>query len=213
MALRRLSIVCLIIATTLLARPLSATTLFTTGAPSSTLGVGAFVDGWVAAERFIFSTPAAIDQVIFYSFEDPGMWDGTLDYFFFTQSAGGPASFAFAQGHNPVFTKTQLGVSFGAVEYRYIFHIAPLPLAAGTYFLGIHMKSDFNLVSGILEWDSRAVNPNGGPGWASSNGTFDNWTTGPGVLAFELDSTAPEPATGILLVMGALCLAFRRSLT
>jgi hypothetical protein len=185
--------------------------VYTSGTPNLT-GSGLNAYSSVAAESFTLANTTIIAGVRFFDQEFPPAWDGTLDYFFFSNSGFFPSASPLpgGSGHNPVFTKTAL-INGGAVSVwgmQYDFNLStPLTLGPGTYWLGLHLQSGF--AQGTPLWTGTTT-PNAQVSAAAPGGNFNNWQLQGLQLAFSLSDTplvVPEPASVIFIgiVLAALC--------
>ncbi|GBL13159.1 hypothetical protein MTo_00449 [Microcystis aeruginosa NIES-1211] len=186
----------------------SASIIFDGGGPDQQDGNE--MTQWVQTEDFILSQDIGtrLTDVHFWTFEDPGAWDGTLDYFVFANAGGQPAGTPFAQGAGANVVKTATGnQTFGLNEYAYSFDLqTPLDLSANTtYWLGLHLSSNFDRDEIYWSWSTTTPGV-GSTGQESFGGTFNNWSNNGQHHAFYLTGQkVPEPASVLgLLAIGAL---------
>jgi hypothetical protein len=154
--------------------PEAPTTIFDAGAPN--LDDGKEMTFWVQADDFILGSDATLTGVNFWTIESGTTWDGTLDYYIFSDNNGQPASSPLFSGSGTNITRTATGNSaYGYLEYAYGFDLAtPQALTGGTrYWLGLHLAADFNNQDYIY-WVTTGGNF-GLTSQASQEGTFDNW--------------------------------------
>lgn len=184
----------------------SASIIFDGGGPDQQNGNE--MTRWVQTQDFILSQDIGtrLTDVHFWTFEAPGAWDGTLDYFVFANAGGQPASTPFAQGAGANVVKTATGNQpLGFNEYAYSFDLqTPLDLSANTtYWLGLHLSSNFDRDE--IYWSTTTPGV-GSTGQESSGGTFNNWSNNGEHHAFYLTGQkVPEPASVLgLLAIGAL---------
>jgi len=165
--------------------------IYTSGAPHLT---GSDLNSFsgVAAESFTLSQTTTIRGVRFYTHEFPPAWDGTLDYFFFSDAAPFPDSQVLSSGHNPAYTKTALidggTMAVWTVEYDFDL-INPSPLGPGTYWLGLHLQNGFGCCEGVGVWLGTTT-PDAEISAFAPGGDFNGWQLEGLQLAFAL-SDAP----------------------
>jgi len=181
--------------------------IFDNGGPSNEFV--ASLTALVHADDFSFSEDKVLKDVHFWTQENGPSWDGTLEYFVFLDEGGLPgALLAFGNGENV--EKTDEGFnSFGGDRFEYSFDLEePLMLDGGTtYWIGLHLQSDFaNVIS--IKWESSCINC-GGNAARSTGGTFDNWLpSAPSIspeLAFFLTGGDPTCGEGTKLGPDDLC--------
>jgi hypothetical protein len=183
------------------------TVIFDNGAPDQLNG--GEVTQYVESEDFMVERPGILTDCHFWTMEGYGIWggnpwDGTLEYWIFANNGGWPGGIIDSgSGQNIVRTATG-----GPSWFAYDFDMErPVPLVAdNTYWLGLHLASDYNDRDEIY-WETTTVGW-GAIGKDSLGGTFDNWSN-VGNYAFYL--TTPEPATICLLGLGALSLLRRKT--
>jgi hypothetical protein len=164
------------------------------------------VTQWVQTEDVLVNATTAVVSAQFWTAEAPGSWDGTLDYYFFADAGGKPASAPLVMGAGTDIVKVATGLTdLGYPEYSYTFDLpTPFTLAGGTtYWFGLHLAQDFSTRDNIY-WES--MTPplgQGAYGEESAGGLFNNWFNNGQQHAFNL-SNAPEPSTAVLAAIGGL---------
>jgi len=191
----------------------TAAIIFDGGSPNQQNGFE--VTRWVGADDFVLTalTGTTLKGVHFWTLEG-GAWDGTLDYYLFTDESGQPASTPFAQGAGTNVTKTDTGATvLGLSEYEYNFDLpVPLPLLANTtYWLGLHLSSNF--VKNNIYWETTSSSL-GSNSTNSDGGTFTNWETNTDEnFAFHLVGSDATPVPTPLPLVGAFtAFSFSRQL-
>lgn len=183
---------------------------------------------WVQSEDFMVGQPPVnlmfvqpailLTDCHFWTIEGYGtnsggnLWDGTLEYWVFADNGGAPGAIIDSGfGQNIVRTGTGVIVLESYNEFVYDFDMEqPVPLVAGsTYWLGLHLASDY-IDRDEIYWETtnQGLGAFGSTGNESEGGTFDNWFNNGQHHAFYL--TTPEPATVCLLGLGALSLLRRK---
>lgn len=171
---------------------------------------------WTQANNFWLAAAQTITGVNFWSIETPQGWggnpnygwDGNIRYYIFEDAGGRPSTNPYIQGNATNIVRNATGRSYvGSYlqldEYAYSFDFSsPIQIAGNTtYWLGLHLASDYN--SGYVAdrnnvyWVTTGNNW-GGNGMESYNGTFNNWTDTGTRHAFQLTSrseSVPEPLT------------------
>jgi len=155
---------------------------------------------------------AQIVSASIYTLECCGLiWNGSIDYFFFTNSGVTPSSSPFAQGQANFWKDTTIysdNASNRVIEYDFNLNV-PVPVAAGTYWLGITLTNGF-----FADPSWNAAVPLSGLS-ASANGTdFSNWTLqgqqGPFAL-FDTPFSVPEPGAASIVALGLAALVSLRT--
>jgi hypothetical protein len=122
--------------------------------------------GWVQADFFELKDPVKVTDAHFWTIENDGYyatadgiprsWDGTLEYFFFSDAGYNPGAL-MASGDGQSIVKTATGLRSGpppdatpdppkirGPEYKYSFDLeTPLVLNPGKYWFGLHLSSQF----------------------------------------------------------------------
>ena len=206
----------------------NAALIYDDSLPGATDVDGREMSLFVIADDFMFSDASTLESVKFWSVEGFGArqggnaWDGTIEYFLFSDAGGAPSATPFASGLGQSITRTFLGLSTTLLDqfnlYHYEFSLeSPSALASGTrYWLGLHLASDFNDRDEIY-WASNYPQGLGSSSHASQSGTFDNWLSTTATQTFQLfgeKTTVAGPATGWLLLSGfAGLVKLRRRIT
>ncbi|MHC4498587.1 MAG: DUF7901 domain-containing protein, partial [Planctomycetota bacterium] len=125
---------------------------------------------WAQAEDFTLTVATTITSVRFWTLEAIAAWDGSCDYAIHTDVAGAPG--ALVDSGSVALGRLSTGrTAFAMDEWENEFDLpAPLPLAAGTYWLVLHMSSDC-LTRDEVYWET------GSPGFGST-GLEDSQCTG-----------------------------------
>lgn len=208
------------LATVSLSASAQASVVYSNGDPLGTNGLES--TAWVTADDFNLGSGANLATAGVYFATPTGLssWDGTVFWNIFADASGTPGA-SLASGGGVVlsgatttaFTCSQCGnhPEVYLVEFALNNFVAT---AGTTYWLGIHMSSDFN-DDGVY-W-MNAANNGTNNALSSQGGTFDNWTNFEvGQLAFYLtdasDRAVPEPSTWALMLFGfgAMGFALRR---
>jgi hypothetical protein len=192
--------------------PAWSSMVYSNGSPNIG-GASAILSSQVFAESFTLSSAATIQGVEFDT-QEFSSWDGTLDYFFFSNNGFDPNSSVLAngQGHDPLFSKTYIvnGGTTGPSYVTYDFNlIAPLSLNAGTYWLGLHLQNGFALNFSTPAWLGTTT-PNAQLSANAPGGNFSSWGLDALQLTLGISNTplvsTPEPASFILLGSALLAL-------
>lgn len=187
-----------------------ATVVYNNGAPNSSSGNDA--TAWLQAENFSIAGGAVINHATVYlaGVGGIGSWDGTLNYYFFSNAGGQPgALLASGSGTNVATADTGNPWCCGGNAFAFDFDVNPFAAAAGaTYWFGIHTSSDFNRDD--IYWVT--TNANSANGMESAGGTMNNWYNNGQEHAFSLagNNRVPEPGTMFLMAAGAFAAFARR---
>ena len=139
-----------------------------------------------------------------------GGWDGSLNYWIFSDAAGQPGA-ALGSGAAAGISTTDTGTAWccGGNMFLVDFDFASAidVLAGATYYRGIHLANNF-----IDRDDIYWVRNGSGPGFESAGGTFNNWFNngfskafylrGDPVVPIPLPAALPLLAVGLALLGG-----------
>lgn len=187
-----------------------AAVIFDNGAPNQSGGDE--MTAYVQAEDFALSSAALLTDLHFSTFEgnEGNSWDGTLQYYFFSDNSGQPASTPFATGSAINVMRAATGfVDADLHEFQYSIDTAsPILLAAGTpYWIGLHANQTFDRQN--IYWE-RSATGYGAAGLFSLGGPFGRWSTTFNHHAFQLTgATVPEPAAALLACFAVIALSAR----
>lgn len=194
--------------------------IYNNGGPNAQNGNDA--TQWVQTEDFSFTDAVTVTGAGVYvaGIADPGSWDGTVDYWIFSDSSGPDSILASGAGQNVSTTNTGSFWNYGGYMYLLEFDfVSDFAAASGnTYWLGIHLSSDFD--RNDIYWVTADGNATS-KGIESQGGTFDNWYNNNQEHAFFLNGSrepgdggpneVPAPAGMALLGLGLMALgAVRR---
>lgn len=191
--------------------------IFDDSLPGATDSDGSEVTFFVIANDFVLSQTSTLESVKFWTNEGFGArqggnpWDGTIEYFLFSDAGGGPASSAFASGDGQSIARTFLGLSsMPSLDqfqlYHYEFSIeSPVLLQGGVkYWIGLHLASDFQERDEIY-WSSNFPDGLGDSTRFSAGGNFDSWSFSQTNSTFQLfGSAVPSPGTLGLVALGLI---------
>jgi hypothetical protein len=152
------------------------------------------------AERVVFGSNVSVDQYIYLTNFNPAGF-GTMHVKVHADTGTAPGALITAQDV-AVASSSVAGVLNGNTIYQAVLNLAPINLAAGSYWFGASGNG--------FEAAQLSLNP--GPGnnqMAQFSGPNFGGHTSVGDQAFQLYGTVPEPTT--LLVLGGLsALALRK---
>jgi len=167
----------------------------------------------VDAHSFSRSAAATVSSVSFDILECCfHEWNGTVNYYLFTNNSFEPSATPFAQGTAAQYVRTSIYDDSATNEVIEIdFNLTtPVALSANTtYWLGLSLSDNG---SGTL-WN--AVVPLGGLSASTGSGNFNSWKLTAEKGAFALYNTtfqaAPEPGSAWMLLggVGLIGLAYR----
>ncbi len=183
-----------------------AAVVFDGGSPNQ-LGSSEEMIQWFQAEDFQVYSPTVLTDVHFWTLEEINAWDGTMDYYLFTDNIGKPAATPFAQGAGVNVGRMATGNTItGLDEYVYQFDLpTPVSLQANmTYWLALHLESDFtNEYEDEIYWEWTDSPGFGYTGHAAYEGDTSNWQDSKAQHAFYLTGfAAPLPGAVWLLGFG-----------
>jgi hypothetical protein len=188
-----------------MAMPANASVIYDNGAPNTTNGNEA--TQWVQAEDFSFVGGTTVGGAGVYIAGLAGniaAWDGNFTYVIFANSGGMPGS--PLQTGNVSVSPVDTGLpAFKGNSYLFAFDfLSPFDAVAGTtYWLGIHLSSNFNRDE--IYWVTSGGNTTA-RGEENDGGMLNVWFSNDQEHAFYLtDSTSsavPEPAPWAMMLVG-----------
>ena len=176
------------------------------GPPNQTGGsdLNAFIEG----DDFVVGTPSAqITQIKFWALRaTPADFTGTIDWAFYSDSAGFPGS-SVALGNAAATGVATGNTTLGLDEFAYTLNVSAT-LGTGTYWLVLHNGPSNAIPDGSFYWAWTSDSGNSASSFVLSSPA---WAGNSAELAFELTDSAPEPMS-MSLVGGGLLAAwlFRR---
>ncbi|MEO0531041.1 MAG: hypothetical protein AAF266_10785 [Planctomycetota bacterium] len=162
---------------------------------------------WLQAQDFNLSNGGLIGSAAIYIADlnrDPDLsaWGGIVEYSIFSHSIDGPDQL-LASGNGSVRSLIDTGVDwdFGGNAWEVLFDLETPFTAAPitTYWLGIHLDSDFGNREDVY-W-VRTASETGFSGYETDRGDLESWRANRTELAFNL-LAVPEPNTMALLLVG-----------
>lgn len=125
-----------------------------------TLSSGLEVTQFGGYDDFQLTQATVVQAIRFWTLEEPGAWDGFAEYAILGDGNGLPGS-TLQSGSVRVERFSTGSTTQGLSEFQYVFPLkAPLALAAGNYWLSLHLSSTCNFMRGVY-WES------GAPGFRS----------------------------------------------
>ncbi len=170
---------------------------------------------WVQSSGFSVDEDSLISggTVSIGGFGNISAWDGTFNYFIFSDDGGAPGAIA-ASGSDASVSATDTGLAWagGGNVFSLSFDLEGdfLAEAGADYWFGIHLSTDFSRDD--IYWVTSTVQ---GETAESAGGSFDNWRVYSPSRAFTLEGApvpaVPLPAGGLLLLTGlGAAVAFRK---
>lgn len=201
----------LLLVSLLLAAPAQGAIVFNNGAPDGASGNDATF--WQQADPFALSTPANLTGAAVYlaGFGDLSNWDGTIEYFIYSDLGGSP-DLPLASGFGTSITLVAgFPWDFGGDSVRASFQFtAPFSAAAFTsYWFAIHFAADYDNTDSVF-WVTTAPTSGAGRELAGGVGV---WVGNGQKHAFYLtdssrpSSSVPEPKSLALWGLGVLAVA------
>ncbi len=182
------------------------------GGPDQALG--SEMNARVQAENFTLGAASLVTEVLFWSIEKFG-YDGSITWQIYSDSAGVPGVALFS-GNTAAVTRVPTGVVglFGVLdEFENSFSVGALPLAAGSYWLGLHNGELFFTDDRLYYWETTSSsNPPTGHEDEAPFGV-GGWFNNGQEHAFQVigaQGVVPEPGTMALLGLGGLAVLRRR---
>jgi hypothetical protein len=183
----------------------NAAVIYDNGAPDGEDGNNGV--RWIQAEDFRFARSARLTGAGVYIGGNPGIgsWDGSFQYYLFSESGGKPSSVLDSGDVAPAVTDTGVEWIYGGNIFLFEFDFGPdfLAQAGTTYFLGIHIGASNNFRFNISDplWVTTAANGTS-TGRESLNGALNNWAANGKEHAYFLNGVVPEPTTWALMIAG-----------
>jgi MYXO-CTERM domain-containing protein len=170
-----------------------------------------------AAESFTVGTQFDLTGIEFFTDEYTPLWDGTLQVDLFASNGSKPGTTPIATFSNGAIKieRTVLVDGSPTDDNSIVQYDVPLSavLDPGTYWVAIHMKSDYNYPD-VMGWDDTTT-PHAQIAYSASGGDFNNWQAQGLQLALgytgqNASVSTPEPASFAFAGLGLAGLALLR---
>jgi hypothetical protein len=184
-------------------------TLYDNGSVNGNLDAFSIADGNIVGDTFVLTNNYTVNAVTFGDWNFPGESATNIDWSITSAPFGGDV-YGSGSGAN-VTTLTDYGINNAGYDVTLdTFDIAPIDLISGTYYL--NLQNAVTTFGDPAYWDE-----NNGPSsaYSSSTGSLMNYDIAPStgsesfqVLGTTNTSTTPEPASTVVLGLGALSTVF-----